>query len=179
MANGTFKMKMDIDRRGLRLMPNNCKNLNPPFFSLPTTFKRMILYVQVLWLYLTVPFHCIGNDSANYFLDSFRKSSPVIVPYPSLSNIRKAHRVGRVHSHDPSIRSLRGTKVVRPDFQPMRVPEEPFCIDLFRQNLVFTSQHLKSPVHVVQPLSAKLILQDDFPETRKITESGFDWTKSS
>jgi hypothetical protein len=39
MANGTFKMKMDIDRHGPRLMPNNCKNLNPPFFSLPTTFK--------------------------------------------------------------------------------------------------------------------------------------------
>jgi hypothetical protein len=26
--------------------------------------------------------------------------------------------------------------------------------------------------------SAKLILQDDFPETRKIAESGFGWTKS-
>ncbi len=39
MANGTFKMKMDIDRHGPRLMPNNCKNLNPPIFSLPTTFK--------------------------------------------------------------------------------------------------------------------------------------------
>jgi hypothetical protein len=30
----------------------------------------------------------------------------------------------------------------------MRVPEEPVCIDLFRQNPVFTSLHLKSPVHV-------------------------------
>jgi hypothetical protein len=38
----------------------------------------------------------------------------------------------RVHSHAPSIRSQRGTKVVWADFQPMRVPEEPFCIDLFR-----------------------------------------------
>jgi hypothetical protein len=33
----------------------------------------------------------------------------------------------------------------------MRVPEEPVCIDLFRQNPVFTSLHLKSPVHVVPP----------------------------
>jgi hypothetical protein len=33
----------------------------------------------------------------------------------------------------------------------MRVPEEPVCIDLFRKNPVFTSLHLKSPVHVVQP----------------------------
>ncbi len=30
----------------------------------------------------------------------------------------------------------------------MRVPEEPVCIDIFRQNPVFTSLHLKSPVHV-------------------------------
>ncbi len=37
-----------------------------------------------------------------------------------------------VRSHAPSIRSYRGTKVVWPDIQPMRVPEEPVCIDLFR-----------------------------------------------
>jgi hypothetical protein len=42
MANGMFKMKMDIDRHGPRLMPNNCKNLIPPFLSLPTTFKGPI-----------------------------------------------------------------------------------------------------------------------------------------
>ncbi len=54
----------------------------------------------------------------------------------------------RVRSHAPSIQSHRGIKVVWPDFQPMRVPEEPVCIDLFRQNPVFTSLHLKSPVHV-------------------------------
>jgi hypothetical protein len=39
MANGTFKLKMDIDRHGPRLMPKNCKNLNPPYFSLPSTFN--------------------------------------------------------------------------------------------------------------------------------------------
>ncbi len=59
--------------------------------------------------------------------------------------------LARVHSHAPSIRSHRGTKVVWPDFQPMRVPEEPVCINLFRQNPVFTSLHLKSPFHVVPP----------------------------
>ncbi len=30
----------------------------------------------------------------------------------------------------------------------MRVPEEPVCVHLFRQKPVFTSLHLKSPVHV-------------------------------
>ncbi len=39
MANGTFKMKMDIDCHGPRLVPNNCTNLNPPYFSLLSTFK--------------------------------------------------------------------------------------------------------------------------------------------
>jgi hypothetical protein len=34
----------------------------------------------------------------------------------------------------------------------MRVPEELVCIHLFRQNPVFTSLHLKSPVHVVPAL---------------------------
>jgi hypothetical protein len=37
-----------------------------------------------------------------------------------------------VRSHAPSIHSYRGTKVVWPDFQPMRVPEESVCLDLFR-----------------------------------------------
>ncbi len=37
----------------------------------------------------------------------------------------------------------------------MRVPKEPVCNDLFRQNPVITSLHLKSPVHVVPPLEEK------------------------
>ncbi len=61
----------------------------------------------------------------------------------------------RVRSHAPSIRSHRGIKVVWPDIQPMRVPEEPVCIDLFRQKPVFTSLHLKYPVHVVPPPNSK------------------------
>ncbi len=46
-----------------------------------------------------------------------------------------------VNSHAPSIRSHKGNicKWFFPDFQPMRVSEEPVCIDLFRQNPVFTS----------------------------------------
>ncbi len=39
--------------------------------------------------------------------------------------------------------------MVWPDFQPMRVPEEPVFIFLFRKNPVFTSLRLKSPVRVV------------------------------
>jgi hypothetical protein len=39
MANGMFKMKMDIDRHSPRHMPNHCKNLNPPYFSLQSTFN--------------------------------------------------------------------------------------------------------------------------------------------
>jgi hypothetical protein len=35
-------MKMDIDRHSPRLMPNNSKNLNPAYFSLPSTFKGTI-----------------------------------------------------------------------------------------------------------------------------------------
>ncbi len=41
MTNVMFKMKMDIDHHSPRLMPNNCKNLNPSYFSLPTTFKGL------------------------------------------------------------------------------------------------------------------------------------------
>ncbi len=35
----------------------------------------------------------------------------------------------------------------------MRVPEEPVCIHLFGKNPDFSSLHLKSPFHVVPPLS--------------------------
>jgi len=57
-----------------------------------------------------------------------------------------------VHSHAPSIRSHRGTKVVFLDIQPMRASKEPDCVDIFRQNSAFTSLHLRSPVHVVPPM---------------------------
>jgi hypothetical protein len=44
MATGMFKTKMDIDRHGPRLMPNNCQSLEMPYFSLPTTFKEKGFY---------------------------------------------------------------------------------------------------------------------------------------
>jgi hypothetical protein len=43
---------------------------------------------------------------------------------------------------------------VFPGFQPMRVSEEPVYTYLFRQNSVFTSLHLRSPVHVAPLLVA-------------------------
>jgi hypothetical protein len=56
----------------------------------------------------------------------------------------------------------------------MRVPEEPVCIDLFRQNPVFTSLHLKSPIHVTRPLGEKMqkeILENGRARPKKFNES--------
>jgi hypothetical protein len=46
MANGMFKIKIDINRHGPRLMPSNCKHLDPPYFSLQTTFKLIRVSVR-------------------------------------------------------------------------------------------------------------------------------------
>ncbi len=43
MANRMFKTKMNIYRHSPRLMRNNCKHLYPPYFSLPTTFIKILL----------------------------------------------------------------------------------------------------------------------------------------
>ncbi len=56
-----------------------------------------------------------------------------------------------VHCHAPPPPPLRSHRVVLPDFQPIRVSEEPVSINLFRQNPVFTSLHLRSPVLVLPP----------------------------
>jgi hypothetical protein len=37
--NGKWHIQNENGHSGPRLMPNNCKNLNLPYFSLPTTFK--------------------------------------------------------------------------------------------------------------------------------------------
>ncbi len=83
--------------------------------------------------------------------------STVHIWYESLSKAVRHKQVisdaGIVHSHAPSIRSHRGTKMVVPDFQSRRVSEEPVCIYLFRQNPVFTSLHLRFAVHVLTPLN--------------------------
>jgi hypothetical protein len=53
MANGMFKMNMDINRMGPRLMANNCQHLDLPYFSMPTTFKMqhqsLFHYSQLLF----------------------------------------------------------------------------------------------------------------------------------
>ncbi len=72
------------------------------------------------------------------------------------------HNASWVHSHAPSIWSHRGTSVVCPDFQLMRVSEEPVSIYLFRQNPVFTSLHLRSPVDVVLPLGGCMVYMYNF-----------------
>ncbi len=74
----------------------------------------------------------------HWYISKLKVTSPPSLIIPAL----------RVHSHAPSIRSHRGIQVVWPDFQPMRVQEEPVCVHLVRQKPVFTSLHLKSPVHV-------------------------------
>jgi hypothetical protein len=51
----------------------------------------------------------------------------------------------------------------------MRVPEEPVCIDLFRENPVFTSLHLKYPVHVIPPLKAQVTSKNPQFQEKKIS----------
>ncbi len=66
---------MDIDRHDPRLLPNNCKNLNPPYFSLPTTFKKthfnpLICYVYVKVTQLTMEtfqqLFALNSDMSHY-----------------------------------------------------------------------------------------------------------------
>jgi hypothetical protein len=60
MANGMFKIKMDIDRHGPRYMLDNCKNFNPPYFSLPSTFNaalKPVLRIRIfrILMFFSVP----------------------------------------------------------------------------------------------------------------------------
>jgi hypothetical protein len=57
-----FKKKMDIDRHGPRPMPNSCKNLNPPNFSLPSTFK-----FDMVWQYRS-PIPVGGGGGGNFLV---------------------------------------------------------------------------------------------------------------
>ncbi len=41
--------KMDIDRHGPRLMPNNCQILDPPYFLLSTNFKWIVSRDENFW----------------------------------------------------------------------------------------------------------------------------------
>jgi hypothetical protein len=51
----------------------------------------------------------------------------------------------------PPFGPIEGQKWFDQISQPMRVAEEPVCIDLFRQNAVLTSLHLKYTFHVIPP----------------------------
>ncbi len=57
-----------------------------------------------------------------------------------------------VHSHAPSIRSHRGQKWFFQFSSKWDSQENRVCIFSFRQNPVFASLYLRSPVHVVPPL---------------------------
>ncbi len=67
MANSKFEMKMDIDRHVPRLMPNNCKNLNPPNFSLPSTFKGNFLREVASWYWYLLCCRMGKNELCTYF----------------------------------------------------------------------------------------------------------------
>ncbi len=64
--------------------------------------------------------------------------------------------------------------MVFPDFQPMRMAKEPVCI-FFGQNLVFTSLHLRSPVHFFifcTPARAGTTAKQEHPsESRKVPKA--------
>ncbi len=93
-------------------------------------------------------FSCLSRSVSIYFI---RRPCYSCLQLCSVRCWKMKPRSFRVHSHAPSIRSPRGKKVVFPDFLPMRISEEPVCINIFRQNPVFTSLHLRSPVYVVPP----------------------------
>jgi hypothetical protein len=52
MANDMYKMKITLHRHGPRLMPNSCNILilDPPNFSLPITFKLLMLHITCCFL---------------------------------------------------------------------------------------------------------------------------------
>jgi hypothetical protein len=43
-----FKMKININRHGPRLLSNTRQRLDPPYFSLTTTFKPFLEYSNAL-----------------------------------------------------------------------------------------------------------------------------------
>jgi len=69
------------------------------------------------------------NRQINGDLEPLKCSESIFI-WGKLSLTSRIQSRSRVRSHAPSIQSHRGTKGVWPDFQPMRVPEEPVCIHL-------------------------------------------------
>ncbi len=115
----------------------------------------VIILGRSTWRYSTLAAGVIDpgrkiSITFNFLLSSYL--APPLLSTAQACCVTAIQREVRVRSHAPSILSHRGTKVVWPDFQPMRVPEEPVCIQFCWQNLDFTSLHFKSPIHVVPPL---------------------------
>ena len=78
LGNDMFKMKMDINRHDPRPMPNNCKNLNPPNFSLPTTFNSVQCFTDprdFLLLYIKRTRALVRASK----VQSFEKKRPVSI----------------------------------------------------------------------------------------------------
>ncbi len=80
-------MKKVIDRHGPRLMPNNGKNLNPPNFSLPSTFNRgknktlyfkKVLYWKIRLIFLKLAANLFSSLSA--FIRPFVVTRPIFQP---------------------------------------------------------------------------------------------------
>jgi hypothetical protein len=88
LANGMFKIKIDIDRHGPRPMPNNCKNFNPPNFSLPSTFNAEIGFLK--FKAKEYPFNCFSKTPAIVYEVATRDESigtPLVPPLFWLDNI--------------------------------------------------------------------------------------------
>ncbi len=101
-------------------------------------FILILCTTLLIFTYIFV-FQLINVELAHYILVSTLSPSDInsgICYFLNVSTLGEKvteytvpHTQYRVRSHAPSIWSHRGTKVVWPDFQPMRVPEEPVCID--------------------------------------------------
>jgi hypothetical protein len=81
------------------------------------------------------------------------ESKPVLLRHSLAGNVEKP------------LLSLFGTKWREHGYEYIA----PVCINFFRQNPVFTSLHLRSPVHVVPPLkvAGSLSSKDLFPLSAK------------
>jgi hypothetical protein len=58
MANVFFNNTMDIVHHGPRQMPNHCQHLDPPYFSLPTTFKIRKKFFEQAYTNYCLHYNC-------------------------------------------------------------------------------------------------------------------------
>ncbi len=131
------------------------RKLRHQIFHSTKSFSKLTLLGTDFGFLVLISFFMFVNKVWIFFFISYKShrsfTTAIVLKYLnslSINTFLEEFAQSWVRSHAPSIQSHRGTIVVLPDFQPMRVPAEPVCIDLFRQNPVFTSLHLNSPVHV-------------------------------